>query len=476
MSVESPWRKQVQRKKSDKGDYWLLSRSNGSEPRESISLGYGLKDEEAAACEAGINYLVEFRNVVNRVPTRGPQLSMGPPPATTTEVFPMPASAPGGSWVPLYVSPDYLKRVLREAVTPTERDLAQEKVRGFLLKMAEARPEGQKPVDEVAVVRTVQEIARAAKLGGDPGEMPLKLYYESMWKAERKAKRPKSWESEENRWDTYILPALGHVAVRDLDGPTFDAFITSFKLKNGEEPAGYTRANVRGAYAALLTYAARKGHRKGGAKHEFYKLDGTTERKRPIEALTLEEIDRILKAASNPMHRALFAFAFDEGTRPKEVGRLDWKHVDFRCTPKAPYGMVRIPGTKTELSEAVVPLYPMAREHLLAWHLKCGSPSNGQVFSWQGKTYEGQSTFRSALKRAARKAGITGKRIFPNLARHTAATTAADAGVLPAQIALQLRHSDTTMVEETYDLRNHMSKIDAGAFPDRRVLSKPKAG
>lgn len=196
MAQESVWRKQRQKDKGGKGDYWLLSRSNGSKTRESISLGYGLREEEAAKCEAGINFLVEFRNRVNRPPTRGPLFKIGPPPATVDEIFPLPG--PGLS-VPIYVSPDHLKRMLREASNPPERAVAQDRVRAFLLKLADARPADQRPLDDAAVERSVQEIARAAKVGSDRGEMPLKLYHESIWVAERKAKRPTSWEGEETR-------------------------------------------------------------------------------------------------------------------------------------------------------------------------------------------------------------------------------------------------------------------------------------
>lgn len=453
MALEHRWRTQVQRNKHPKkGDYWLLSRAS-SGARESISLGYGLREEEAKKCEAGINFLVALRNAS--------PVDLGPAPVDAREPFPY----PGDGEICVSISPDYLMRVLREALTPAEKEVAQERVRGFLLKVAE---ESGRDRSIERAVRTTQEIARAARLGVEAGSLPLKLYHDQIFARERERARPRSWAGEKGNWQAHILPALGHVAVKDLDAPTFDRFISTFKLKDGSEPAPFTKRNVRGAYRALLNYAGRNGHR--GDPHRFYDLRDATKRRRPIVPLTLSEIAALLRHAPSPMHRALFAFAFDEGPRPAEVARLTWRDVDFRTTKRAPYGSVRIAGTKTDFADSRVPLYAMARQYLLEWHAACGEPTDGPVFVWRGRPYSGQATYRRALKTAAKEAGITGKRIFPNLARHTAATTAAQAGVDVAQIAAQLRHSDTQMVRETYDLSGFGAKIDAGVFPDRREI------
>lgn len=166
------------------------------------------------------------------------------------------------------------------------------------------------------------------------------------------------------------------------------------------------------------------------------------------------------------MHRALFAFAFDEGGRPRESVSLDWSDVFLDAISER---RVRIPGTKTATSDWIIPLWPSARKHLLEWWPACGRPTSGWVFTWRGKPYTGATTYRTALKTAARRAGITGRRVFPYLTRHTFATNSLLGGADEHETALAMRHTNAKMVKLRYGHVQPADVLDARRFESRRT-------
>lgn len=313
--------------------------------------------------------------------------------------------------------------------------------------------------DAAALAALLPEIlGDAIAMPVEHGAMPLREYVDTVFGRERKRERPDTWKREVWHWNTHLTPALGATPLRALDKVMFDRFIQELRNKNGKPASGNTKRLVRAAYQACLTFAERNGHL--DEIHKFYAIKGSTERAlaAPVP-LSGEETGALLANAPSLMHRALFAFAFEEGPRPSEVCWIDWSDVDWKAD------RVHVRGKKTNKSDRVIPLLPLTRRHLLEHWMAEGQPKTGPAFTWRGKPYTATTAFRSALKTAARKAEIAdGRRIFPYLARHTALTTASANGAARDHVAAFAGHTNPRMVETTYDHTTAADRIDATRF------------
>lgn len=145
------------------------------------------------------------------------------------------------------------------------------------------------------------------------------------------------------------------------------------------------------------------------------------------------------------MHRALFGFAIGQGLRPGEAAMLRWEDIDWDKRT------VHIRGGKTEDSDAVVPLLPLAEDPLRALWEKRGRPSSGPAFTWNGKPVK---EWKKSWRTTCKNAGIT-RRVFPYLARYTFATLALASGANPEAVRHMMRHTHrSTILEHVYSKWN----------------------
>lgn len=447
-----PWR--LERMKKAKGPYYILSRGP-RDNRESIALGY-LSDGDAEAAHAGIQWLRESGTATGAYPT---------PDRLVQYLRDAPALT--GSRVPEHDA----KAQARETVV----DLLTQ-IGGFVL---EAQQLGD-TLDGAALAALIPGlVVSASSLPVDYAAMTLRQYLEKDWEPQRKRTNPSTWAKESSLWNLYILPAMGGLRLRELDGLDpdgrqnraahvhFDRVVQNATLKNGEPASGNTKRLIRAAYQACMTHAQRNGHI--GKVHDFFAIRGSTERVRPeVEPLTSGEIRKLLDAAEatagrggdpdgGHMHRCLFAVTLAQGLRPSEAQRLDWSHVDLDKS------RLHVPGGKTKRSKATIPLFPLAAAELSAWWIACKKPQEGPVFVWRGAPLTSSSSFKHALATAARKAGIA-RRITPYVLRHTFATRSLETGATREEVAAVMRHTNPRMVEEHYDHSDTARSIDATAF------------
>lgn len=71
----------------------------------------------------------------------------------------------------------------------------------------------------------------------------------------------------------------------------------------------------------------------------------------------------LLEHATSPQHRCLFAVAIGQGLRPSEAVSLRWEDV----SPDS----LRVRGTKTLISDSVVPLTDLSRREVERWKVEC---------------------------------------------------------------------------------------------------------
>lgn len=190
--------------------------------------------------------------------------------------------------------------------------------------------------------------------------------------------------------------------------------------------------------------------------HGFDRIKGASKPTLPPgEALSPSDLDAVLDAADDGMHRALYAITFGMGLRPSEPtgkpsmrsptgwkGGLDWSHIEWSTR------RIKVPGTKNAMAEAVVPMSDSVYAEIRRWWEACGRPEAGMVFLYDGKPI---ANWRKAFVGAVRRANVDPegtRRIIRYSGRYTFATHAAVHGVGEAATRKARRHSSRSQVLE----------------------------
>ena len=442
----TPPRARLQRQTRRGADYWTLMMGSG---RDRISLTIGATTtDDARRYLAGIECVrllwvraTDFQGLpLDAMLTREDLHLVPPPPPGATEEL--------SRWQP--VRPEWLVDYGRHGSKQRAEVLRYLSIVGGYENAVAALTDG--PLR--AQVAT-PDLNWAPKLPAMRANMPLKQYVDLVWAEVRKAEYPDTWARERRLWDLHLLPALGHLRVCELEAYAFDEFIGAETRKDGQPLSGNTRRLIRAAYQAMLIDAEKKRVIK--EVHKFYRLKGSTKKvlQRP-KPLSDAEIDALIEAAPTLTHAALFAVSFELGLRPGEIPRVGWGDVDW-LAQSGGWGGLHVRGTKTDSSDDVIPLGPRSRVRLRELWETLGRPVDGPVFTYRGRPI---LSCRTALKRAADRAGISeGRRIFQYLGRHTAATAVSRRANREVAAAL-LRHTSPKMVEATYDHTTVSDRVD----------------
>ena len=298
------------------------------------------------------------------------------------------------------------------------------------------------------------------------GRRPLREYFEEVYAEHRSLAVPKTWRTEEHDWTAHLLPALGGIALDDIDEYVMDEFLSETMRKVSGDPATPNmRRKARNAMSALIKYAARKRHRTT-PRPRWFELEGTGVRSLRDKTLTVTETLALIDCA--PGHevmrrgrtwnghkhkfQSLFACLFGLGVRPGEAAAMRWEDIDWDA------GMVYVSGgdegdLKTDKSLATITLFRLARRYLEQWWNTRGCPATGLVHpAAGGKMYKTKAStgFSKSFKRALADAGIT-KLATPYWGRHTFATRSIEAGMTVETVAAVLRHTSVEMVRKHYD-------------------------
>lgn len=399
------WRKT--RQKLKKGIYWSLQAGKRGPERESISLGYV---SEAEAEEA--------LRIIN------------------------------DDEVSTYGTPRY-DRILRL----------------FKKDKAAAR---QHLISDTVSRQRFPELMKAHAVTPNYPALPIREYFELVYKPWRSTDKPKTWYTEEHYWTGHLLPAIGHVPLSDIDEYVMDEYLTVTMKKLDGSPSSYNmRRKARNAMTAMLKHARRKRHRSTPVP-QWFRLEGSNETAHgEPETLTGEEARRLMEVAP-PQVRAIIACGLGLGLRPNEITVMQWEDIDWDA------GTVAIRGTKTADSAATLPFREDARAEVARWHAAQGEPTSGRLFRpLKGSPYReyrlggSHVPWRKAFSTAVKAAGID-KRITPYALRHTCATWLVEDGVPIQSVAKLLRHSNPRMLERHYD---HTGAIRAPGITGRARLN-----
>jgi integrase len=157
--------------------------------------------------------------------------------------------------------------------------------------------------------------------------------------------------------ENHILPQLGSAApVASITSEEINKLIKTVRQKG---LIGSTTKQVVADARACLNWAkAQKLIRDNPVLGADKKLIGSTKTvKAPLD---LDVVERAAESIANQSDRAWFDVTRFTGMRKDETNRLQWSDINFELS------MIHIPGSKTEGSDAWLPLAPMALKALQA--------------------------------------------------------------------------------------------------------------
>ncbi len=304
------------------------------------------------------------------------------------------------------------------------------------------------PKAAIAALRGTDPVGDTERLSRDPGGWTLTRYFREVYAPWRRT-AVRSWTQERSHW-VRILREIGHVRVRDVD-PLLVAdmldrqFVERAGRRKGAPLSGNSKRLLRASVQALLERAYRLRHIDQAPRLADIRLKGSTRRLSKPQPLSVDEVRRLLSAATTPTHRAMWAVQIGIGLRPSETIRMRWEDIEW-----GPPTVLDVRGTKTEDAAARVPVTPLAGRWLRVLWKHRGKPDEGLVFVGQrGRAYK--QAAKGALSKAAERAGIEGRPVTPYLLRHTFATLARDMGLDRDTARRILRHTSDRMLAEIYD-------------------------
>jgi len=208
--------------------------------------------------------------------------------------------------------------------------------------------------------------------------------------------------------------------------------------RNDQKLTGKTLNDYLSGFKSFLKWCNERGYVAGNPLAIVKKMDLRRCRRQMRRSLTLDEINRLLAAAS-PINKAAYLLAVYSGIRRGEIKALEWGDVNFSQR----YIRLRADITKNK-KEKLMPLRP---EQLAALELIRPENATGKIFPSLARFYR--------MNKEWIKAGITlldanGKHADFHSLRMTYCTMMAQAGV-PQRVAQEaMRHSDPRLTAITY--------------------------
>lgn len=165
----------------------------------------------------------------------------------------------------------------------------------------------------------------------------------------------------------HILPHFGEAKlVNEITDDDIEEFILKLKAKSlRPKTVWHVMTDLR----STLYHAVNEGFLRVNPAKDFSKkwgnIIGSTKSLKP--PMDIAVIDRAAAAIKHPQDRVWFDVCRFTGMRRDECNRLKWKDINFDLA------MIHIPGTKTEDSDAWLPLAPVALNALKELRTKLDS-------------------------------------------------------------------------------------------------------
>ena len=272
-----------------------------------------------------------------------------------------------------------------------------------------------------------------------PGRMATVEEFSENWRREILAKQElSSIRSANSHLRCYILPFLGKVKLHELSVETQQGFVT----RVGGKVSRKTTLNVLATLSSMLSTAKTWGFTTAvvDAKTLAFPKRGL---KYEARCFTVEELRRILAAASSPWH-VLYCILTMDGLRAGEALGLQWPDVDFdrkllNIRRSAWCGKIKT--AKNESSETVLPIPEPLVEILKQYRQDWKPNPAGFLFATRnGRPPSSNKVCEYQLGPLLDALDI--ERCGLHAFRHTHTSLLLDSGANIKVVQRQLRHSD----------------------------------
>jgi len=324
--------------------------------------------------------------------------------------------------------------------------------------------------------KTKQAVAaklRAVQGQLDRGELPInqrgKVGPWLSWWAEEVLPREVSAgtvTNYRNVLDSYVIPELGDVSLARLSGPAgAERVLSMMRALEKRDLSANTVRLARTVLRRALTDAERFG-RITRNPVALTRSPRKTETKLD-DALDVEEVETVLKAAEGDRLEALAVLVLTTGMRKGEAIALRWEDVNLDRAS------LRVRWAKTKAGYRTIALPPIVVDALRA-HRARQRVERVEAWRWDdpgivfattiGTPLDGRNTLRWWHDLTTR-AGV-GRRRF-HASRHTAATLMLNAGVSLEVVSATLGHAGLAITADVYaKVRPELQRTAATAMQD----------
>jgi integrase len=260
------------------------------------------------------------------------------------------------------------------------------------------------------------------------------------------------------RLNDHVIPALGaNTKVADVRVQHLRKMIDTLKSKKTNGKRRLSGSTIRGC-AAPTSAMFRHGVRNLGcvARNPVRDLDRgdlpSGKRQSKPRYLTVEQVESIFAEMSD-VFRPVAATCFWTALRISETLALRWRDIDFETET------VDVPGTKTEGSEAPVPLLPVLARELRAHRERQAERGfnrirpDALVFQTSRGKSPGRRNALRALQAAAVKTGLVTEGQEPiglHDLRHSLAANSFALGLTDVEVSRMLRHANPRVTLTVY--------------------------
>jgi integrase len=288
--------------------------------------------------------------------------------------------------------------------------------------------------------------------------------------------RPKSYTDYESLLRLHIRPTLG---ARPLGS------ITQFDIQcvyAGMSERGLSGRTVEYTNAVLQSAFRQAVRWRMLAEDPCVGVDLPRQKRREMQALSVEECRGLLDAARQTEYFALIALALTTGMRPSEYLALKWSDIDWRRGTASVCRTVqfsksgwRFDDTKRKRSRRIVKLHEFVLRALQSKRetepeMRDSTVPDAQqlLFCKADGTPLRQATVKKLLHRLLAEAGVRRIRLYD--LRHTSATLAVAAGVSVKAISDQLGHTSISFTLERYAHLLPSIQDEAAARVERMLM------
>lgn len=255
-------------------------------------------------------------------------------------------------------------------------------------------------------------------------------------------------DSYEVTFDKWVVPYLGHLALRDISRETLDDWVAAMRKDGAGAPTvNRSLAIVQGILRRAVEWRRIQANPAVGVAKLRHQRSGE------IRARTPEEVEAI-RARVGRQDGALISVLAYVGLRPSEAFALCWRDVlDARGGPRA---RLWAEGTKTAGSRRSPEVPAVVGRELRELWMAAGKPAPATLVFPAAR---GGQLARQNWRQRVWKAALDGnpKKHVPAIPyfrpydlRHTAATLAIYEGRTPGEVAAQLGHADPGFTLRVY--------------------------